>query len=144
MNKHKQKKIKTDEFSVLSVFLSPIKFVVLFLALGMLLMLISSLGVYGTNDPTKYIVYIGKACLYVSCIISGFVLSKTVGQKQIILGMILGSYIMLVVFTISLFNSNTVISSYKLLWYFLIPLTTTLGCTFGIKRTKSIHKKRRY
>lgn len=145
MKKFKKSFNRTEEeknTTLFNVIKSSLLFTVIFYFIGIILVLATSVVAYRSSDPSKYIEYLGKICLFVSALISGFMMAKKQGQKYILNGLILGSFILSSIFITSLFSDSDIIQN-NLIWYILIPMSTVLGNILGIKREKNKHRKRK-
>ena len=144
MIKHRKRHAanNTEDFSVSSALIIPLKFTLLFLLLGAAIVMIASLILFNTPNPTEYLEYAGKVCLYLSVLIVGIVLGKRHKSKLFLMGIVLSAYIVVFLVTVSLFlpSSGT---SLEILWLLLIPLICVLGCFIGGKATVSPRKRKR-
>ncbi|MBE6674881.1 MAG: TIGR04086 family membrane protein [Ruminococcaceae bacterium] len=130
-----------NELSFLGIIRVSIIFTGVFCIISALLLLVTSLVLFNTNDPSLYLDVAGKAILFVSSLLSSFLLSKKMRQRYIPFGLSLGIMIGLLVFLVSMILKGDSTSNSQIL-ILIVPAITTVGSILGIKREKKIkHKK---
>ncbi len=132
MNKFKRTPVSASETSTIAITKMCLAFSLVFLITASVLLLISSAIFMNFDDPIYWSSIMGKIVLYVSALISSFLLSKKNGQCYIFSGILLGAMITGIIFLLSLAYPNSTNNS--ILWILLVPITTLLGSILGIKR----------
>ena len=136
----KKRRISVDEGSMgFSVFIT--KYLLacfLFFILATFFAILLSLFFFKTDNPTSKIKLIALLSLYFSSFISGIIISRLIGQKHLLSGLVLGFLLFLINFTISIFVKN---SEYTIYFQLLIPILTVLGAICGKKRYKAKRKR---
>lgn len=135
--KNKERAFRQDDcnslFSILKKFFI---FTMLFFLIFAVISVIFALIFFNTKNPVTKIDVLGAISLYISSLLSGFIIAKKSKAKKILNGIILGIVILLILFIISLCAS-------KINWFkFLTPVFTFLGSLFGAKQINK--KKKRY
>ena len=99
---HNKKRNVNNEITFSTLLKKCLLNLLLFCALIMIFSLLSGLIFFSTKDPTSKIGIGAYMTLYLSVAISSFVLSKQLGQKQILCGLLFGGLIIVLIFMISL------------------------------------------
>ena len=98
---------------------------------------------YKLPDPTSKIHIASLLSMYISALISGFILSKINKQKYLASGFILGMILFLLNFILSLvFNKD--LSVYSIVWKILIIVVCVLGSALGVKKERKSFRKNRF
>ena len=116
-------------------------FFLVFIGISIVLTILLSLIFYNLPNPTAFVDVVGSASLFISSLISAFLLSKKTKEKCLLGGLFLGLIIVSIIFIGSLFT-DTKILSLEFIIKLLIPVFTVLGAFLGIKREKKIKRRR--
>ena len=114
-------------------------FTVTFFLIALTVLLISSAFCYNTTDPTSKLEFIGICALYISTVISSFLMTKSNKEKWFFGGLLLGGMIFLSTLMISL-PLGTTFSSRSLMLRIAIPFVSVATAYLG--RKKSPKKKK--
>ena len=109
--------------------------------LYVLIALVASIILYNTNDPTSKIPIAGIASMYLSVLLSSFLMAKKNKSRYLLGGILLGTFVLLSSAMISLSigeNGND-----GLIYKLLIPVFSLLGSIIGIKREKARKRRRK-
>lgn len=99
---HNKKRSVNNEITFLTLLKKCLLNLLLFCALIMFFSLLSGLIFFNTKDSTSKIGISAYVSLYLSVAISSFVLSKYLGQKQILCGLLFGALIVFLTYALSL------------------------------------------
>ena len=124
--------------SVIHIFKYCFLFTLLFFVISATIITISSLFLFNTNDPTKFLSISLKATLYFSVLLCSIALSKKLQCSYIFSGLVFGCMIFVIFFIISFFSST----ENSIIWMILIPAFSIIGSLLGVKRNIKPHKRR--
>ena len=128
-----------ENSTFLQILRQHLKFTFLFFIMSILFILVVSIFLFNTNNPTKYINLALNIVMCLSVFICSLLLSKCLNEKIILNCLIYGIIITAIFFVLSLiFNGDKSIVSYG-----LIPIFSIAGGVIGIKRERK-RKKRRH
>jgi putative membrane protein (TIGR04086 family) len=134
---------ETESLSFLGLTKNVLIFFLVFVGISIVFTLLASIVFYNLPNPTAFVDLVATASLFISSLISAFLLSKKIKEKYLLGGLFLGLIITIIIFIGSLFT-DTKILSFEFLIKLLIPVFTLLGAFLGIKRErKNKHKRHR-
>ena len=142
MTKSKYSTTESTDINIFQMLKHCLVFSIVFLLLSVLMVLVSALIFFKSDDPTTKTEILGKTSLYFSAAICSFIISKKNGKSQIFSGFLFGAIITTEVFALSLFfgggsNNNT-------LWLLIIPFVTTLSSAVAMGKKTHRHKHKRH
>ncbi|MBQ8145203.1 MAG: TIGR04086 family membrane protein [Clostridia bacterium] len=139
LNRKKRLAFQSDENkSILQILKYCIVFTLFFFASSLLIVLLASLALFNTGDPSKYLSIVLKIVLYSSVFICSLALVKKLKQSYFITGLIFGCIISILLFILSKASGGGGL----LIWYALIPVFSVFGALSGIKREPKRGKRR--
>lgn len=139
LNRKKRLAFQNDENkSILQILKYCIIFTLFFFASSLLIVLLASLALFNTDDPSKYLSIVLKIVLYFSVFICSLALVKKLKQSYFISGLIFGCIIAILLFILSKASGDGSL----LIWYALIPVFSVFGALSGIKRETKRGKRR--
>ena len=134
---------KSNKLSLFGIIKILLLFTALYAVITALLILVSSLILFNTEDPLAYISITSKGISLVSSLITGFVLAKKQGEKYLLKGLVLGVFISCLLLLVSLFIGES--GSFNPIIYIATLATAAIGALLGRpreKRKKVKHKRK--
>ena len=134
---------ESQSLSFLGLTKNVLIFFLVFVGISIVLTLLFSLIFYNLPNPTAFVDAVAIASLFISSLISAFLLSKKTKEKYLLGGLLLGLIITSIIFIGSLFT-DTKILSLEFLIKLLTPVFTILGAFLGIKRERKNSRYKRH
>ena len=135
-----KKEKETSLFDIVKLYLAHF---IIFSLISFVLLLVTTLIQFTSEDPIIYAEPTGKIVLFVSCFLSGFIITKRKSEHSLFSSIILGAILAIAVFLSSLlFTTEEKGASY--IWFVLIPVFTFLGSLIGKKRSikRKAHRRK--
>ena len=115
----------------------------LFFIIGILICLVISYFAFKTNDPTSLFKICSTCTLFISVMVTGFILAKVNKQHYLLGGIILGTFILVFTILITLSIPNESITKDAYFIKLLIPAFSVLGSMIGIQKQNKKSKHHR-
>ena len=103
MKKKSTRRRENEEISFISILIKSIIHIPIFCMISLLCILLIGLIFYSMDDPTGKIDIAGYISLYLSVFINAFILSRRIGQKHMIIGLLHGAVIFLLTIFVAFF-----------------------------------------
>lgn len=143
MSTYSKRKLFKDDSSLLTIFKRYLFFIFLFLASLIALSVIFGAIFLKTEDPTSKISLCAYLSLFISTLLSAFLLSRSLNERNLLHGLIFGVIIVLLSLFISLFTENDKKLVEGLIVSIGIIIASLLSAYIGRKRDKCKRKFKR-
>ena len=143
---NKRKKIfsqsdSNENISFLSLLKKCIVFSVIFFLVFFLITAIIGVLFYNTENPTPKADFVGIISLFLASIICSFALSRTLNERNILSGLIMGLFVLGIILIISAIIPGSRDGNNIIVLRYFTPIICIFGSIIGMKRK---NKKRRH
>ncbi len=139
----RKNRLKNKELSYMDIIVRSLKFTVLFCLMGILLSFATSLILYRTEDPCAFLEITGISLLFFTVSVTSFIQSKVNKQRYFFASLLLGIFIFILTFLISIITSKYEFNTVNFIWRLLIPVFSVLGGALGVNKENKKRKRNR-
>ena len=141
LSSKKSNTFKVNKQGIKTLLINLVIFFSIFCLVCILLSVIFSLiFYYSTENPNKMVNFSSFASLFLSSMITSFIMSKKLGERYLLNSLLLSGIILITLLFGAIFT-DTRIFSLEFLLKLLVPVFCMVGAFWGKKRNKN-HKKR--